>query len=102
MRHLMLKSKCDRDISVDSLTPSTIDLARLPPSRACLGEHVARANYQTRIWKMANAAIYEIPKLNQGKDLDGKRVKNHSGVQLTESQPGKACIASIALHICSM
>ena len=58
----MLKSKCDGDISVGSLSSSTIDLARLPPSRACLREHVARANYQTRIWKMANVAIDEIPK----------------------------------------
>ena len=66
VRHLMLKSKCDGDISVDSLKSSTIDLARLPPSRACLREHVARTNYQTRVWKMANVAIYEIPKPWEG------------------------------------
>ena len=29
-------------------------------------EHVARANYQTRIWKMANVALYEIPKTWEG------------------------------------
>lgn len=63
---MMLKSKCDGDISVDSVTSSTIDLARFPPSRACLREHVARSNYQTRIWKLANVAIYEIPKPLEG------------------------------------
>ena len=39
-----------------------MDLSRLPPSKACLREHIARANYQTRIWKTADVPISEIPK----------------------------------------
>ncbi len=62
VRHIMLKSKCDGDITLQSLKSTTIDLAKLPPSRACLREHIARANYQTRIWKTGNVAISEVPK----------------------------------------
>ena len=62
----MLKSRCDGDVTVDSLTPSTIDLSRLPPTKACLREHTARANYQTKIWKTANIPISEVPKPWEG------------------------------------
>ena len=62
MWHLMLKSMCD----VDRLTSSTIDLARLATNRACLKEHVAETNYQSRICKMAHIAIYVIPKPWEG------------------------------------
>jgi len=57
----MLKSRCDGDVTVDSLTLSTTDLSRLPPTKACLREHIARANYQTKIWKTANIPISEVP-----------------------------------------
>ena len=62
VRAIMLKSKCEGDITVNS----TIDISRLPPSKACLREHIARANFQTRIWKTANVAISEIPKPWEG------------------------------------
>jgi len=39
----MLKSMCDGDVTVDSLTSSAIDLSRLPPTKAWLREHTARA-----------------------------------------------------------
>jgi len=57
----MLKSTCDGDVTVDSLTSSTIDLSRLPPTKAWLRELTARANYQTKIWKTANISISEVP-----------------------------------------
>ena len=44
-----------------TLTSSTIDLSRLPPTKACLREHTARANYQRKIWKTANIPISEVP-----------------------------------------
>jgi len=44
-----------------TLTPSTADLSRLPPTKACLKEHTARANYQTKIWKTANIPTSEVP-----------------------------------------
>ena len=44
VRYIMPKSTCDGDVTVDSLTSSTIDLSRLPPTKACLREHTARAN----------------------------------------------------------
>jgi len=56
----MLKSRCDGDVTVDSLTLSTTDLSRLPPTKACLREHIARANYQTKIWKTANIPISDV------------------------------------------
>ncbi len=49
VHHLMLKSKCDGDNNLQSLKSTTVDLVRLPPSRACLREHIARANHRTRI-----------------------------------------------------
>ena len=39
VRHFMLRSKCDGDISVSTLASSTVDMARFPPTRACLREH---------------------------------------------------------------
>ena len=61
VRHIMLKSKCDGDVTIDTVKANTIDLARFPPSRACLNEHVARANYQSRIWKVASSPEPYVP-----------------------------------------
>jgi len=61
MRYIMLKSRYNGDVTVDSLTSSTIDLSRLPPTKAWLREHTVRANYQTKIWKTANIPISEVP-----------------------------------------
>ena len=66
LRHFLLKSKCEGDITLKSLSSSTLDLARLPPSYACLREHIAKANYQTHIWKCASVAISEVPKPWEG------------------------------------
>ena len=60
MRHFLLKSKCDDDFNTK--TVKNIDLATLPPSKACLEEHIRRTNYQVRIWKTAHVAISELPK----------------------------------------
>ena len=49
-----------------SLKSSTIDLARFPPSKAYLKEHVAWPNYQTRTLKTAIVPISEVPKLREG------------------------------------
>lgn len=61
-RYVMLKAKCDGELTAKNLTSSTIDLSKFPPSRECLKEHIARANYQTKIWKDGNVAISELPK----------------------------------------
>lgn len=66
VRHMMLTSKCHGNLTVPSLTSNTVDMARFPPSRSCLREHVARANYQTKIWKTANVATSELPKPWEG------------------------------------
>jgi len=57
----MLKSRCDGDVTVDSLTSSTIDLSRLQPTNACLREHIARAKFETKIWKTDSIPISEVP-----------------------------------------
>ena len=62
VRHLMLQSKCYGEISVKSLKSSTINLALFPPSKSYIKQHVAQANYQTRIWKTAKVPTPEVPK----------------------------------------
>jgi len=74
----MLKSRCDGDVTVDSLTSSTFDLSRLPPTKACLREHIARANCQTKIWKTAN-----IPMSYQLKD----KLKNSTILMMMTMTP---------------
>ena len=64
LRHFLIKSKCEESISGSTI--KNIDLSTLPPSKACLEQHIRRANYQTRIWKLANVGIYELPKPWQG------------------------------------
>ena len=64
LRHFVIKSKCEESISASTI--KNIDLSTLPPSKACLEQHIRRANYQTRIWKLANVGIYELPKPWQG------------------------------------
>ena len=51
LRHFLIKSKCEESISASTI--KNIDLSTLPPSKACLEQHIRRANYQTRIWKLA-------------------------------------------------
>ena len=60
LRHFLLKSKCDDDMSASTI--HNIDLAALPPTEACLKEHIQRTNYQVRIWKTAHIGITELPK----------------------------------------
>ena len=55
LRHFLIKSKCEESISASTI--KNIDLSTLPPSKACLEQHIRRANYQTRIWKLANVGI---------------------------------------------
>ena len=66
LRAFMLKAKCDENYSLSVI--KNVDFAAFPPSKACLIEHIRRVNYQVRIWKMANHAIYELPKLSDGHD----------------------------------
>jgi hypothetical protein len=63
LRHFLLKSKCHSD--GDDLTVkvnTNIDLSGMPPSRKCLIEHIKRANYQARIWRMGDIPISDLPK----------------------------------------
>lgn len=61
VRYMMLKAKCNGDIDASSLSSCTVDFSRFPPSIACLRHHIARANYQVRIWKTGNIAMTEAP-----------------------------------------
>ena len=54
----MVSKKCEK-AKLDS--KRTIDFSRLPPTRSCLEEHVKRANYQVRIWKLARQPEPHIP-----------------------------------------
>ena len=46
--------------------PRSQIFSRRGPNKAYLKEHVAPANYQTRIWKTANVLISEVPKPWEG------------------------------------
>jgi hypothetical protein len=62
-------------------------LTRFPPSKACLREHVARANYQTKIWKIGNVAISELPNPWEGHGWlqNGEPLWCDTGIILPES-----------------
>lgn len=65
LRYFLIQKKC----SSDSLTWSStanVDLSRLPPSQECLKMHMRRANFQARIWRLANTACYALPQLCEG------------------------------------
>ena len=59
LQHFLIKSKCDESVTGTNIR--NIDLSTLPPSNACLEQHIRRANYQTWIWKLANIANYALP-----------------------------------------
>lgn len=61
LRLLSIKSKCrDKDMSLSIDTK--IDFLVIPPSKACLVEHIKRSNYQTRLWRLAYQAMQNVPK----------------------------------------
>ncbi|KAG1701680.1 hypothetical protein GQR58_004701 [Nymphon striatum] len=59
-----IKKKCGQ-ISDKLDAKKNVDLAKLPPPRRCLREHIKRTNYQVAIWKRANIAICDVPEANE-------------------------------------
>jgi len=47
-------------------TPSSVDMATMPPCRRSLKQHILRANYQIAIWKRANVARPTLSPAHQG------------------------------------
>ncbi|KAG1653091.1 hypothetical protein GQR58_025810 [Nymphon striatum] len=64
VRAMLIKKKCGQNS--DKLdAKKNVDLAKLPPPRRCLREHIKRTNYQVAIWKRANIAICDVPEANE-------------------------------------
>ena len=64
VRAKLIKRRCGQNS--DKLdVKKNIDLAKLPPPRRCLREHIKRTNYQVAIWKRANIAIIDAPEASE-------------------------------------
>ena len=57
LRWDMIKSKTEGKVSIRK----NIDLAKLPPAKVCLEQHIRRVNYQVGIWKRADILCPLIP-----------------------------------------
>ena len=53
LRHYLLTSSCRSDSDDPSLI-TNLDISTTLPSKDCLIEHIKRANYQVRIWRVDN------------------------------------------------
>ena len=40
-------------------------MAKLPPCRSCLNQHVKRINFQCEIWRHAHVSNYQLPDLSE-------------------------------------
>ena len=74
MRFVMMNELCSKnDNNLDRL--KVVDMAKLPPCRRSLEQHIRRVNFQVAIWKRAHIATPDVPSPNDGHGwtlLEGK------------------------------